>query len=196
MTSPRDHVTSPRDGGYRSSPTAQISTTATVVYSNSKLSMGSSGYPHGRMLLRKVSLELSRVIAVGQFHHLLHFASDGGYTAADIEARDAHWCSHWGQGAELARHRDTAEDLEQDAHDRGHLVVEIASLIEDSGILDWNTNRAAATALNAVCHHELANVGNVIKIFSVGVLLVHRRIELLCRDDVVVVAAVSAAIAT
>jgi len=146
--------------------------------------------------LRKVSLELSRVIAVGQFHHLLHFASDGGYTAADIEARDAHWCSHWGQGAELARHWDTAEDLEQDAHDRGHLVVEIASLVEDGGILDWNTNRAAAAALNAVCHHELAIGRDSGQICSSVSTVFHSRIEMLCRDDVVVVAAVSAAIAT
>lgn len=101
--------------------------------------------------------------------------------------------ANWGAGAAKAWNRSTLPEHENDAVDGSHLVVQMASLVEDGRVLDWYAKRAATDALDAVRHENAADMICVLAIDLTRHFILCK-IDLLGGEDVVVVAAVGAAI--
>lgn len=99
----------------------------------------------------------------------------------------------WGEGAAKAWNRSTLPEHENDTVDSSHLVVQMASLVDDGRVLDWCAKRAATDAADAVRHD---NAADMICFSAIDLTrhLILCRIDLLGGEDVVFVLAVVAAI--
>lgn len=73
------------------------------------------------------------------------------------------------------------------------MIIQLTSFVEDSSIFDGDADRAAEDALDAICHHEAANMRSVVEVGR-PIESVVIRVDLLHRDNMVIVGTIGTAI--